>query len=1257
MTFSLIANPIPKQWVSVWLQCRITFLFIILSSPMMNANPDDWYSSDRITAEEEMGQMSCLGHVQVSLDQIGQARLTPRMFLTDTVSNPGKYKAFLMSNGATVVTCRDIGKKLQVTVFDTITRQSCWSNLSVEDKLMPQIRCAGDTVSCTEDPFTLDYRRFVTITDNCDTDVSAFYDIQIERLNCSHPRFSAIVHLKWTAVDDYMNVSTCVQDIYFRKAPIDSVLFPADDTLYCPNADLSLAGVPTVFGDTVSHLCSLVATFRDDTIAVCGGMYKVSRLWSVVDWCAMAMRRDTQLITVSDTTRPDIRCPRDTTIFAGSRSCQATYAIPAVTATDACSPAFAILFGVRVDSSYHTRPGQVIQLGLGQHTLEYIAIDPCGNADTCLSRVRVLDRVAPTIVCPPRLVVSIDARGTVTLTARHLANLGYIFDNCGLDTVLIKRMSSDCGRPQDTIFRDAVEFCCADDGTIEMVSLIAIDKSGNANQCMIEIEVQNKNMVTRMCPANITISCLQDYRDLNLTGQLVLVTSCSTSLVISHRDSLVSFDSCREGRVVRKFYAEFPNGQIDSSCRQEIRISNPYRLNQADILWPRDTTIDACRNQSPDSLGRPRVPQDVCSSVFISFTDSPITTRSDSCRTYNRNWRVRQTCAPAQTFTHTQVIVLRNFVPPLLVAPPDIIRNTRQDSCSRFVNVVATLTDRCNTNVRVSNDFNSGGLNASGVYPVGRTRVIFTAEDGCNQIVRDTVFVEVIDAIAPDADCEIIDTVMPAGGQIKLRPLDFLSFFKDNCTPDDKLRFSFSVSNFGDTCRIVTCDSLNTDPDTLRWRVFVFDSSGNAGFCNGTLVVRDPNNVCPGLLRRGTVSGLVHTPGGKGMPGVVLHLSGVNKTAICDDKGFYDFGILETNKPYVLTPYYQSDDWAEELTTEDIVCIQRHILDLESFHNPWMYIAADLDKNGRITAIDIKWLRQLILGKIQGMNGQNSWSFVYSDFNFSNPNNPLGDAPKGGYVFNGFWRNARVNFTAIKMGDLTGAAGVNRLNARIREIALQTQARWVEAQKTFDVDLRLGDGVEVSGLQLGFSLNELELVGIYEYFTAEQPTALPAEYFHQSDGRLMISYNRSESKRMDAGQNILRLTLKSRRACNLHDVLQLDGSRVSEIYPERGMPLTVRMRYTMGSSETETVKIKDWRIEPNPFKQACYVGFYADKESLGTMNVYDMQGKMVFSAWTKVSKGYNTWVVEHRDLPGAGTYVLRAEIGGVKKAEKLIFIP
>ena len=250
-------NPIPKRVFSIINNIMLMFIYGTIFCSELKAIPEDWPSTDGnnfgIIRDEEPMQISCKSKIQLSLDQSGNAVLTPQMLLTDSYTSYGQFKVVVNQSSSNKVSCSDIGKVTIATVIDTTNGMMCWSTIVVEDKLKPEIICRGDTISCTNDPFSVDYSVYVSIRDNCDTNVTSYYDITLDLFNCSNSRYSSVVHLKWTAIDDHGNTNTCMQDIYFKKSSVDSIVFPANDTVYCPNADLNLTGVPTLFGDTVSY--------------------------------------------------------------------------------------------------------------------------------------------------------------------------------------------------------------------------------------------------------------------------------------------------------------------------------------------------------------------------------------------------------------------------------------------------------------------------------------------------------------------------------------------------------------------------------------------------------------------------------------------------------------------------------------------------------------------------------------------------------------------------------------------------------------------------------------------------------------------------------------------------------------------------------------------------------------------------------------------------------------------------------------------
>ncbi len=1246
-TFSSI-NPIPKRFNSAkYFILNILFCLTVFCTEM-KAIPEDWPSTDGaefvVEKNSELLQLSCKGTVQISLDQSGMAVITPSMLLTDNYVSYNQFKVIVNQTTSNKVSCSDIGKIITATVIDTTNGMMCWSYIVVEDKLKPVIVCRGDTVTCANNPFTLDYYQYVIISDNCDTSVSSYFDLNLELFNCTNSRYSSVVHLKWTAIDDYGNTNTCFQDIYFKKSSVDSIVFPQNDTVFCPNPDLEATGVPTLFGDTVSHLCQLIATHADDSVIVCGGMMKINRLWTVIDWCNGSMRSQNQEILVSDTTKPRIICPRDTILYSNYITCKFNYTIPNFIATDDCSPANLLLKAVRLDSSYFLYPGQIVALNNGLHTMEYIAIDPCGNSDTCRAFVEVKDKVTPSMICPPALVVSLSPQGHIYVTADFIAEKGLVRDNCCLDTIQIRRMTAACNRPQDTTFRDIIDFCCDDIGDTLMIVLKATDCSGNMNFCMIQIMVQDKNpRAVTDCPMEITLPCDTNYLDLNVTGQFYALTTCLDSIHATFLDR-TELDSCGEGLITRTFFLHYPDGTLERGCQQYINLYNDYIFSPSHVIWPGDTSVSVCLDNHPDSIhSKPWITVETCNSVYFSFQDLPIGLYPDSCEYFDRVWSAYAACSMV-TVRDTQRISLLSLAKSKLFAPRDTLVATERGVCSRFINLAPAFLTGCAGNSTITNSHNSGGANASGTYPVGTTVVYFTATDGCATLIDSTI-VTVRDLESPIGDCIILNINMEPNDTLRFTARGLLNDYSDNCTARNLLKISFTRNNFNDTVRIITCADLQTIPDTFDFEIFVQDAFGNVGSCITVVNVFDQHGYCTTGIRRGDVGGLIADSKKVPMKGVEVDLIGLNQTLITDDQGSYIFKDIITNQAYTIAPKYDKN-WLNGLTTQDIVKIQRHILGIETFDHPYKWIAADLDKNKRISAADIVWLRKLILGKVDAVPANHSWRFVNKAYHFVNPLSPLDENWEEQTRLTGFWQDTIVHFDAIKIGDVSTINNVQELTERLRKTDILIDNKSFNAGDVFKVDLILPKELDIEGMQINFELATglAELFRIQEYVNVPEGRNLSQDEYNQNSNQLTVSLLvNTATGYVKAQGRVLSLLFRAKQNGTVKDILT-PGTQISnEIYPKDDVPVKILFGYK--EHLVEDNQLSNWFVDPNPFKERCYIQFHSSRNEEISLSLYDLAGKTIQNKLLNIVKGENTVIVEATDLPAKGTYLYYIRLG------------
>ena len=107
----------------------------------------------------------------------------------------------------------------------------------------------------------------------------------------------------------------------------------------------------------------------------------------------------------------------------------------------------------------------------------------------------------------------------------------------------------------------------------------------------------------------------------------------------------------------------------------------------------------------------------------------------------------------------------------------------------------------------------------------------------------------------------------------------------------------------------------------------------------------------------------------------------------------------------------------------DIKRIQNHILGSEKFTTPFQKIAADINNDGKISALDIITLRRAIRGELHRFSRTKAWRFVRTDYNFSPDENPTKKYYPDWEYYPIFPEDARMRrdyyFTAVRVGDLS----------------------------------------------------------------------------------------------------------------------------------------------------------------------------------------------------------------------------------------------
>ena len=397
--------------------------------------------------------------------------------------------------------------------------------------------------------------------------------------------------------------------------------------------------------------------------------------------------------------------------------------------------------------------------------------------------------------------------------------------------------------------------------------------------------------------------------------------------------------------------------------------------------------------------------------------------------------------------------------------------------------------------------------------------------------------------------------------------------------------------------------------------------------------------------RIGDVNGLIrindHTP----MGGVEVALNGWNKTILSDLNGEYLFNDIITNKLYTISPSYNKN-WLEGITTLDIVKIQRHILGIESFTHPFEWVAADVDKNGRISAADITWLRRLIIGKVASVPGNESWRFIKKNFKFLKTEYPLESQIEENVQLNGNWQNAKIDFDAIKVGDVSSINNIRSLEDRLRKAEIIIEEKEFLKGEIFSVDLKLQKESDIQGMQLSFELDNssVELFQITEYLNNENGRPLVQDEYTNSEGIINISLLIDQaSVHVEPQGKLLKFLFRATKNNKVSAILKPSFAIRNEIYLNLDVPLTALFTYKQ--IETLIPELSNWNVDPNPFRERVYLNFVSNVDEEAYFTLFDLTGKVIINRNQRILKGNNTVQIDGTTSMNPGSYIYHFKLG------------
>ena len=444
--------------------------------------------------------------------------------------------------------------------------------------------------------------------------------------------------------------------LWVLKTIIDKLTELVPETTYIDNPDGPIN--PKV--PIKDRVCNILTGYTDLTFDACGDGQKIIRSWEMIDWCSGDLiRTQKQIIEVKDVVKPkiyklvngkkvQINMLDDMIVGLEPWVCSAKIELPELIIEDNCDDNPTVEW---YSDEGVVKDGILSGIWFDEGPVEVIGTvtDQCGNQDSVVFNVVIIDDVPPVATCDVALQIALtgnsDGYGTATLFAKDIDEgshdsgcgkvkltavraedwvhrvrdcsnnfIGYEPVTCGAVTADIDAgevvAKEGCVYNKNNIrsvttAADFVRFCCEDAGKVVEVILIVEDEYGNISYCTVQVEVVDKAQPTIKCTQDV-ITCADDQtiKTPPLVGGICATEKTYEVQLLSENRSE---NVCSGGESIREWYididesGDFNSG--DSYCIQVISIEITDPFDPYTIKWPKHydgKTVDGVNVECDD---------------------------------------------------------------------------------------------------------------------------------------------------------------------------------------------------------------------------------------------------------------------------------------------------------------------------------------------------------------------------------------------------------------------------------------------------------------------------------------------------------------------------------------------------------------------------------------------------------------------------------------------------------------------------------
>ncbi len=827
---------------------------------------------------------------------------------------------------------------------------------------------------------------------------------------------------------------------------------------------------------------------------------------------------------------------------------------------------------------------------LGDSQLCYTIDNPSGSS-TCCFNIIVEDCTPPSLICPSNANFSCDQALNADFVNEWLA-LALTEDNCDASPFVRAVVLDTLGT-------------CGIDNRVELL-VIAADEAGNETACIgtinITDDVPPEINVTRL-PDQV-VECKGAVRNQEIFIQWLsedggfdesnIIDNCESGISWTFDPSTTTFQTLGGTCSPNVGFYDVAFTAFDD-CGNE---SEPARARLVfEDTTPPEVTI-------PDSLTLECDLQDVEGALEDLLADVIVI---DSCSTFsastsfdltlieceigNNELEVFITASDAcdnESITMTTVNLLQ-VARSRVMSPPDLTLRCglEIDSLIEFWLEDFTVDAQCDS-FTVINNFDPERMSLCGSVQ----EVIWLLRDTCGTASTSISLLTIVDD-------DLAPVFLNCGNDV------FLDVENPDCTTTFLFDFPRAEDCNGDVT--ITQDFLpggeilTSGSDfpigVTELRFFATDICDNQTECSFSVTVRN-NQACSfGNL---SISGSVLNPNDDPISGVLLTLGATLPEfpllVVTDQFGNYEFDGLAPQTDYTLVPEFD-DSVTNGLSTADLVGIRNHIVGSRLLDTPIQVLAGDANNDGRLSAVDLVLLQNIIIGFIDAFPTNDSWRFIDSEVLDNTTLLPW--PPLNEFLFSNLTSPVTRDIIGYKIGDVNNSANVNSLNNPETRSSVQLIYSDQEVRKgeVIRVPIYTKSNEFFRGFQMSLKISHLHFLDV------------KSNYFNISDNNVYLTndflhINAYETKSHE--NNLMILELEVMKDGKLSDYIQLSDVQFNpEIYYSHPI---IESTITL---EGQDVKHSDPVLDlyPNPISDRLSFEMSIPVHEQLVVNIYNTAGE------------------------------------------------